>query len=115
MPKRTPIEIRQWLLDYRTDDDLVPLCVSITNWVKFPGQPWGADITVRFDGCPKVSAELAVRCDGRNYIADVRGEGLFEEMESVRFPTFHAAQLAAEEHALHVSHLIPVAEQEPSP
>lgn len=106
MPKE--MHILPWLLDYRTDDDLVPLHIEITNWVREPREPWSACLAVRYAGYPKVSAELIIRIVGGGYLADVWGSDIAEPMREVLFETFHAAQLAAEQHALHVCHLIPI-------
>ena len=101
------LEVRQWMLDYRSDDDLVPLRIEITNWTKWPGEAWSADIAVRYDGHPPVSAELIIRTVADGFLVDVHGPHI-QSWVGVHFPTWHAAQLAAEQYALNVVHLIPI-------
>lgn len=101
------IYVLEWLLDYRASGDIVPLRVEVTNWMVGPGEPWSADISVRYDGHPEVSAELIIHAVADGFRVEVYGKRV-PPMKAARFRTFHAAQYAAERYALDVVHLIPV-------
>lgn len=108
------LDILNWTLDYRTLDDTVPLCVNITNWTRFRSEGWSAELSIRYDRCPAVVAELTVCPAGGGYLGIVQGKNVSEPLEAY-FETLCGAMLAVEKHALRVAHLIPVARPELAP
>lgn len=108
------LDILEWTLDYRTFKDTVPLCVNITNWTRFRSEGWSAELSIRYDRCPAVVAELAVCPADGGYIGIVNGKNVSEPLEAF-FETLCGAMLAVETHALKVAHLIPVTSEELAP
>lgn len=109
----TRLEKMPWLLNpdaYVSDE--VPFYVGRTCWVRYPGEGWGADLTVKFDrpdDLVEAQVELVIRVEAGAFIAQV---ACFRDPSlsmSATFSTFHAAQIAAETHAIKVVHRVPEA------